>query len=186
MSTEQPRVLAVIPARGGSKGIPRKNIIPIHGKPLLAYSIEPALKAATLTRVIVSTEDEEIAQVAREWGADVPFMRPSELATDRAKSLPVVQHAIRTLEVEEGQPYDAVVMLQPTTPLRTSEDIDRGVRMLFETGADSVVTVVEVGGHHPFRMKRLLDDGRLINYLDQGFEDMRPPAGFAPCIFKKW
>ncbi len=178
------RVLAVIPARGGSKGVPRKNIIPLCGKPLLAYTIGPALEAQCLTNVMVSTEDEEIAAVARGLGAEVPFMRPAALATDQAKSLPVVQHAVRTMEARAGQPYDVIVLLQPTTPLRTAADIDAGVEKLLKTGGDSVVSVAEVGGHHPFRMKRVLADGRLINYIDQGFEDMRPRQVLPPVYLR--
>lgn len=168
------RILGIVPARGGSKGIPRKNLVPLCGRPLIAYTIEAALGAEMLTRLIVSTEDEEIAGVAMSLGADVPFRRPPELASDDARSLPVVQHAVRQVEDEEGSRYDVIVMLQPTTPLRTSQDIDEGIRLLLDSGADSVVSVVDVGAHHPFRMKRIDDDGRLINFVDQGFEDMRP------------
>lgn len=168
------RILGIVPARGGSKGIPRKNLVSLCGRPLIAYTIEAALGAQMLTRLIVSTEDEEIAGVAMSLGADVPFRRPPELASDDARSLPVVQHAVRQVEDEEGSRYDVIVMLQPTTPLRTSQDIDEGIRLLLDSGADSVVSVVDVGAHHPFRMKRIDDDGRLINFVDQGFEDMRP------------
>jgi CMP-N-acetylneuraminic acid synthetase len=140
----------------------------------VAYTIEAGLSARLLADVVVSTEDEEIATVCRERGAQVPFLRPAELATDRAPSLPVVQHAVREMEGRAGRPYDVVVMLQPTTPLRQAADIDAGIELLIRTGADSVVSVVDVGGVHPFRMKRVVDDNRLINYIDQGFEDMRP------------
>lgn len=180
----QPRVLGIVPARGGSKGVPRKNIIDVAGKPLIAYTIEAGLASETITRVIVSTEDAEIAEVARAHGADVPFMRPAELATDQAKSLPVVQHAVEAAETEDGQRYDVIVLLQPTTPLRTAGDIDACVGMLLDTGADSVVSVVDVEGHHPFRMKRVLDDGRLINFIDQGFEDMRPRQELPPVYLR--
>jgi len=168
------RAIGVIPARGGSKGIPRKTLAPLRGKPLVAYTIEAGLGARLLTDVVVSTEDEEIAAICRERGAQVPFMRPAELATDRAPSLPVVQHAVREMEERTGQPYDVVVMLQPTTPLRRAADIDGGIELLIRTGADSVISVVDVGGVHPFRMKRIVGENRLINYIDQGFEDMRP------------
>ena len=181
---DQTRVLGVVPARGGSKGIPRKNIVPLAGKPLLAYTIEAALQAERLTRVVVSTDDEEIAAVAQQWGADVPFRRPDELASDTALSLPVVQHALVEVEWQEGRRYDVVVMLQPTTPLRTADDIDAGIALLVEDGADSVVSVVDVEGYHPFRMKRVLDDGRLINYIDQGFEDMRPRQLLPPVYIR--
>lgn len=175
MSTQSSiRVLGVIPARGGSKGVPRKNIAPILDKPLIAYTVEAGLSSKKITKLIVSTDDEEIAEVARQFGAETPFMRPPELATDTALSLPVVLHALQEVEQSEGQPYDIIVLLQPTTPLRTAEDIDAGIKLLLDSKADSVVSVVDVGAAHPFRMKRVLDDGRLINYIDQGFEDMRP------------
>lgn len=168
------RVLAVIPARGGSKGIPRKNLADLCGKPLIAYSIQAGLGARSITRLIVSTDDAEIAEVAKSFGADVPFMRPADLASDTAHSLPVVQHAVTAVESEEGNRYDVIVLLQPTTPLRTANDIDDGVGLLASSGADSVVSVVDVGANHPFRMKRIEADGRLVNFVDQGFEDMRP------------
>jgi D-3-phosphoglycerate dehydrogenase / 2-oxoglutarate reductase len=168
------RTIGVIPARGGSKGIPRKNLVALLGKPILAYTIEAAKSSKLLTDLVVSTDDEEIAAVAAHWGAHVPFMRPAELATDAALSLPVVQHAVLEMEKLKDHTYDVAVMLQPTTPLRSTEDIDAGIQLLLDTGADSVISVVEVSGHHPFRMKRLVRDNVLINYIDQGFEDMRP------------
>lgn len=168
------RILGVIPARGGSKGIPKKNLVPILGKPLIAYTIEAALQSRHLSRVIVSTDDKEIARISRDCGAEVPFMRPAELATDSALSLPVIQHATREMERLEGKAYDIVVMLQPTTPLRLGSDIDAGIELLLTTGADSVISVVKMDAYHPLRMKRVLEDGRLINYIEQGFEDMRP------------
>ncbi len=168
------RVLAVIPARGGSKGIPRKNLADLCGKPLIEYSIRAGLDAASITRLLVSTDDHEIADVARALGADVPFMRPAHLATDTAHSLPVVQHAVAAAEEEEGSRYDVIVLLQPTTPLRTAKDIDDGIGLLGSSGADSVVSVVDVGANHPYRMKQIEADGRLVNFVDQGFEDMRP------------
>ncbi|HEX9660078.1 MAG TPA: acylneuraminate cytidylyltransferase family protein, partial [Rhodothermales bacterium] len=166
--TSSTRVLAVIPARGGSKGVPRKNLVQLCGRPLIAYTIGAGLSATSVSRLVVSTEDEEIASVARSLGADVPFIRPATLATDTAQSLPVVQHAIQAVEEVEGTPYDVIVMLQPTTPLRTAGDIDSAVALLLESGADSVVSVVDVGGHHPYRMKRIDDDGRLVNFVEQG------------------
>lgn len=177
-------VLGIIPARGGSKGIPGKNLAPVDGSPLIAYTIEAARQAKLLTRCVVSTDDENIASVARGLGADVPFLRPAALATDDALTFPVLLHALEHVEREDGRAYQIVVLLQPTTPLRTAEDIDEGVRMLTDRGADSVVSVVDVGGHHPFRMKRLLDDGRLVNYIDQGFEDMRPRQQLPPVYIR--
>lgn len=168
------RVLGLIPARGGSKGIPRKNLVDVGGMPLIAHSIIPALRAKRLSRLIVSTDDKEIAAVAREYGAEVPFMRPAELASDDAKTLPVVQHALLAMEKEEGRVYDAVALLQPTTPLRTTEDIDDGIELLLATGSGSVVSVVDVGPHHPYRMVSITEEGKLKRFVDQGFDDMRP------------
>ncbi|MBA9076975.1 cytidylyltransferase domain-containing protein [Rufibacter quisquiliarum] len=155
------KVLGIVPARGGSKGVPGKNIKLLGEKPLIAYTLEAAA-ASQLTRTIVSTDDEHIAQVAKEWGGDVPFIRPSDLATDLANSIGVVQHALRTMEELEGGQYDAVMLLQPTTPFRRTEDIDKALSILAETQADSVISVVDVEGHHPARMK-FIKDGKLID-----------------------
>lgn len=182
--TPPTRILGVIPARGGSKGIPRKNLIPLCGRPLIAYTIKAGLSSRLITRLIVSTEDNEIADVAKSLGADVPFMRPSRLSTDSARSLPVIQHAVAAAEEEEGFAYDVIVMLQPTTPLRTAEDIDRGISLINESDADSVVSVVDVGAYHPYRMKRIDEAGRLVNFVDQGFEDMRPRQELPPVYIR--
>jgi CMP-N,N'-diacetyllegionaminic acid synthase len=154
-------VLCVVPARGGSKGVPRKNIRALGGKPLIAHTIEAALGARRPTRLIVSTDDEEIATVARKFGAEVPFIRPPELASDSARAIPVLQHAVGALR-ETGNSYEAVMMLQPTTPFRDSDDIDGAIALLQSTGADSVISVVDVEGHHPARMK-FLDGDRLVD-----------------------
>jgi CMP-N-acetylneuraminic acid synthetase len=155
------RVLGLIPARGGSKGVPRKNVRPLCGKPLLAYTAESALAARTLARVVLSTEDEEIACIGRELGLDVPFMRPLELARDDTPMLPVVQHAVRTLE-ESGDRCDAICLLQPTNPLRRAEDIDACIAELERTGADAVVTVLPVPAeHNPHWVYFVSGDGML-------------------------
>lgn len=137
------RVLGVIPARGGSKGVPRKNIRMLNGRPLLSYTVEAALAATSLARVILSTDDHAIADLGRRLGVEVPFMRPASLATDVTPTLPVVQHALAYLE-ERGDRFDAVCILQPTTPLRRSRDIDCCVERLRTSGADAVVTIVPV------------------------------------------
>lgn len=155
------RVLGIITARGGSKGIPRKNIVPLAGKPLLAWTAEAAL-ASLLTRIVLSSDDEEIAQVAREHGVDVPFMRPAELAQDDTPTIPVLQDVIRRL-AEAGETYDAVFVLQPTNPLRRVTDIDGAIELLERTGADSVISFVDVGEKHPARMKHLDAEGRIVN-----------------------
>ncbi|MBI2890110.1 MAG: acylneuraminate cytidylyltransferase family protein [Nitrospirae bacterium] len=178
------RILGVIPARGGSKGIPRKNLVPLAGKPLMAYTIEAAKGSRLLADIVVSTEDEEIAKISRDLGVPVPFLRPTELATDAARSLPVVQHAVREMERRAGAPYEIIVMLQPTSPLRTAADIDAGIQLLMDSGADSVVSVVDVGGYHPYRMKKIVDENRLVNFVDQGIEDMRPRQELPPVYIR--
>jgi len=137
-------VLGIIPARGGSKGVARKNIRLLGGKPLLAYTAETALRAKRLTRVILSTEDEEIARIGEQYGLEVPFLRPLELAQDATPTLPVIRHAIRFLETAGNNNFDAICLLQPTNPLRRSEDVDNCIELLEQTEADSVVSVLEV------------------------------------------
>ena len=137
-------ILGLIPARGGSKGIPRKNLAPLFGKPLIAWTAAAALASRRLDRVVVSTDDDEIAAVARQCGLDVPFMRPESMARDRSGALEVIAHALR--ETGRGAPskIDAVVYLQPTSPLRTAAHIDRAVEMFVEKAADTVVSVCRV------------------------------------------
>jgi CMP-N,N'-diacetyllegionaminic acid synthase len=139
---EQPEILALIPARGGSKGVPRKNILPLAGKPLLAYSIEQARAARHIGRVIVSTDDEEIAGVAREHGAEVPFTRPGEFAQDLSPDIDVFRHALTWLRDHEAYMPELVVHLRPTGPVRRVELIDKAIeRMLAHPEADSLRSV---------------------------------------------
>jgi CMP-N,N'-diacetyllegionaminic acid synthase len=137
------RVLGLIPARGGSKGVRRKNVRPLCGKPLLQWTVETSLASRALGRVVLSTEDAEIAEVGRRCGVDVPFIRPRELAVDDAPTLAVVQHAVLALE-KQGDRFDAVCLLQPTSPFRRSADIDASIELLEESHADSVVSVQRV------------------------------------------
>lgn len=137
------KVLALIPARGGSKGIKDKNIYPIAGKPLIAYSITEAKQSGYIDRVLVSTDSLKIAQISRAWGAEVPFMRPDELAQDYSKSIDVVLHALKWLK-DHGENYDILVLLQPTQPLRRTEDIDRALELFVRSGEKGVVSVSEV------------------------------------------
>lgn len=136
-------VLGLIPARRGSKGVPLKNIKPLCGKPLLEYTAQSALASRLLSRVMLSTEDEEIAEVGRRCGLEVPFLRPSELAGDDTPMLPVVQHAVRWVE-DQGESFDAICLLQPTNPLRRAEDIDACIELFKRSDADTVVTVLPV------------------------------------------
>jgi len=152
-------ILGLIPARGGSKSIFKKNIAMLLGKPLIAYTIECARKAGSIDMVVVSTDSPEIADISRKCGGEVPFMRPDALAGDAAPALPVIIHALDNLQ----KSFDAVMLLQPTSPLRLPEDIDAAIKMLeSDAGADSVISVVKVDDHHPARMKQIVD-GVLID-----------------------
>lgn len=181
------KVLAVIPARGGSKGIPRKNIKMLAGKPLIAYIIEAALKAKTQDKVIVSTEDEELAAIAREYDAEVPFLRPKELARDEVSLIPVVKHAMEYLD-NQGWRAEIVVSLQPTSPLTEPHDIDNAVNKMLETNCDSVVSVERIEKHHPFRAMKLKGDRLfpLTEYTSEKYlqKQDRPSAyGFNGAIY---
>jgi len=159
-----PFILAVITARGGSKGIPGKNLVPVGGKPLIAWSIEVALRAPSVSRVIVSTDDEEIAQEARKWGAEVPFMRPRELAGDYSPHIPVVIHATKWMESHTGIRSDYIMLLQPTSPLRSSKDIENAIRIIMEKQGDSVISVCETSAH-PYLSKKLTGDGKIKDFI---------------------
>lgn len=141
------KVLGLIPARGGSKGIRRKNVKKLAGKALITYTIEAALQSDALAKVIVSTEDEEIASISRLAGAEIPFMRPAELAADRAPTIETVLHALRFFE-NTGETFDAICLLQPTAPFRTAADIDEAVRLFSLQQADSLISVRPVP--HPY------------------------------------
>jgi CMP-N-acetylneuraminic acid synthetase len=155
-------VLGIVPARGGSKGIPRKNLARLGGRPLLAYTACAVRGATRLARAVLSTDDEEIAQVGREYGLEVPFMRPPELAGDRVQTIDVIQDVVRRLE-SAGATFDAVMTLQPTTPLRRADDIDGAIALLERSGCDSVISFVDVGERHPARMKVVTDEGRVCD-----------------------
>lgn len=157
-------IVALITARGGSKRLPRKNVLPLAGKPMIAWTIEAARQSAALGRVIVSTEDEEIARVSREHGAEVPFVRPAELGLDDSDHVAVVEHALDWLAEHEGVEPDHVMLLQPTSPLRTAEDIDACVSIARESGAPAVVSVTAVSPH----AMRLGDGGTLECFGEVG------------------
>lgn len=154
-------VLALIPARGGSKGIPRKNVLEIAGKPLIAWSIRHALESARITRVVVSTDDEEIAAVARAWGAEVPFLRPAEYAGDLAPDIDVFRHALRSLAETEDYRPEAVVHLRPTGPVRRVADVDAAVDLLLGAPDADAVRSVSLVHQSPYKMWRLEDDGSM-------------------------
>ena len=151
------KTLGIIPARGGSKEIPKKNIKKLGGKPLLAYTIEAALESKKLSRAILSTDDEEISRIGKKCGIEVPFIRPKPLSGDSANAIDVIKHAIVELETDTLN-YDYIVMLQPTSPFRTYNDIDGALELLISQNADSVISVVNVGSFHPARMKYIKND----------------------------
>lgn len=158
------KILGLVNARGGSKGVPGKNIKLLGGRPLIAWSIAAGLGSRHLSKVVVSTDSEAIAEAARAAGAEVPFMRPAELATDTARQIDAIIHAVGFVEARDGR-YDYVCLLQPTCPLRSSADVDGALDLLLSTGADSVVTVTDVGGRHPMTLYRKGKDGVLSPYL---------------------
>lgn len=157
----KPRVLGLIPARGGSKGVPGKNIIEVAGLPLIAWTILAAQSSKYIDRLIVSSDDSDIIKVARNYRCEAPFQRPAELASDEASSADVVLHALHTLEDK----YDLLVLLQPTSPLRTTADIDNSVQLLLETGAPSVMSICQAD-KSPFWMYSRNNDGVLKPFIE--------------------
>jgi CMP-N,N'-diacetyllegionaminic acid synthase len=177
------RVLGLIPARGGSKGIPGKNVRLLGGRPLLAYTAEAARAARRLSRVVLSTDDEGIAEVGRSCGLEVPFLRPAGLARDETPTLPVVQHAVAELE-RAGDRFDAVCLLQPTSPLRRPEDVDGCIELLETAGLDAVVSVLPVPPeHNPHWV--YFQDGEGLLRLATGEEEPIPRRQELPPAFHR-
>jgi CMP-N-acetylneuraminic acid synthetase len=174
MGSKTPRVLAIVPARGGSKGIPRKNLQLLGGKPLVAHAVGAATGAEAVSRVICSTDDPTIAEAAQRAGAEVPFLRPAELAGDDTEDLPVFEHALRWLDEHEGWQPDLIVNLRPTSPLRRPDHIDGAIQLLLETGADSVKSVC-LARQHPHKMWLRHTDGMLQPFLKTPFRLSRGP-----------
>ena len=168
---KQTEVLALIPARGGSKSIPRKNVLPLAGYPLISYSIAAALKAELVTRVIVSTDDEEIAALSRIYGAETPFLRPAEYAADNTTDLPVFEHALKWLAANEGYEPQIVVQLRPTSPFRKVWHIDQAVSMLIERPeADAVRHLIEPF-QNPFKMWTVDPEGFMQPLMQTDYEE---------------
>ena len=165
--------LAIIPARGGSKGLPGKNKKMMHGKPLIAWSIEVALKSEYLDEVVVSTDSHEIAEIAKKYGAHVPFIRPEALSSDHASSIDVIIHCIEFLKASCGKTYDYVVLLEPTSPLRTVEDIDRAIEKLSLVGAQSVVGVCRAEAQNPAFLMTVGESGRIKGYAGNEIKSVR-------------
>lgn len=175
-------IIAVIPARGGSKGIPRKNLALINQRPLIFYAIDAALQAHSIDRTWVSTDDTEIAEVSRISGAEVPFMRPANLADDAAPMLGVLRHALKWHEDNVG-PLEAVVLLQPTSPLRQAQHIDEAVALFRSSGASSVVSVMEVPHQFNPSSVMLLREGVLRPFVEDGRLITRRQD--KPCVFAR-
>lgn len=160
------KILGLIPARGGSKSIPRKNLYPLCGRMLIEYTFNAAKKSRYLSRIVLTTDDQEIASLGKKSGIEVPFIRPARLASDDSPTLAAAQHAVAYLENSEGYHPDIVVLLQPTSPLRKSSHIDEAVELLISTGADSVVSVEEVPHrYNPCSVMRI-KEGRLVTFLE--------------------
>lgn len=175
------RVLGLIVARGGSKGIPKKNLHSICGVPLIQYTIETSKHSKNLTKVILSTDDKEIANKAKELGCDVPFLRPENLSNDDSTIIPVMQHAIGFME-KKNQTFDAVMLLQPTNPLRTVHDIDGAIGLLADGECDSVISLVKVEDHHPARMK-LIDSNGYVSEPPYAAKKFDQPRQAFPDIY---
>ena len=159
----EPDVVGLITARGGSISIPRKNVAPLAGKPLIAWTVEAARSAKALRRIIVSTDDAECSAVAQAWGAEAPFLRPAALARDDSPHIDAVVHAIEWL-ADTGERPEFVMVLQPTSPLRVSEDIDAAVQLAVARDASAVVSVAEAATH-PFLTVRVTEEGQLADFV---------------------
>ena len=183
-------VLGIVPARGGSKGVPGKNVRPLAGRTLLEYTARAARESGVLDRVILSTDSPEIADTGRRAGLDVPFMRPATLASDDTPMLPVIQHALESL-ARDGWSPDMIVLLQPTSPLRRPDHIRAAVTTLRDTKADSVVTVVEIPRHLSPDYVMRIDGGRLQPFLPEGArvtrrQDARPAYCRDGTVYAFW
>ncbi len=183
-------VLGIVPARGGSKGVPGKNVRPLAGRTLIEYTARAARESGVLDRVILSTDSPEIADTGRRAGLDVPFMRPAALAADDTPMLPVIQHALESL-VRDGWSPEMIVLLQPTSPLRRPDHIRDAVTTLRETKADSVVTVVEIPRHLSPDYVMRIEGGRLQPFLPEGArvsrrQDARPAYSRDGTVYAFW
>ena len=180
------KILALIPARGGSKGIPRKNIRPFAGYPLIAYSIAAALQAKQVDRVVVSTDDEEIAEIARQFGAETPFLRPGELAADATVDLPVFQHALNRLEELEGYRPEIVLHLHPTSPVRPPDCLDKAIQLLTNHPEADCIRSVVTPGQNPYKMWHIDEQsGRLVPLLSVAgiVEPYNTPRQLLPPVY---
>lgn len=177
--------LGIIPARAGSKGIPGKNMRSLAGRPLVMYTFDAAKESCRLTRTILSSDSEEIVQLGRAAGIDVPFLRPAELARDDTRTLVVLRHALEYLAENEGYRPDIVVNLQPTAPLRRGEHIDQCIDLLCESGADSVVSVAPVPRHYNPHWQFIVEDGELRIFTKETWAELVPRRQDLPTTYTR-
>ena len=177
-------VISLIPARGGSKTIPKKNILPLAGKPLIAHSIEYSLNCPLVDRTIVSTDDPEIAKVARQFGAEVPFIRPDEIAQDDTLDYPVIRHALEWLQTNENFRPDVVVQLRPTTPIRPHDMIERAIKIINKDEKADCVRSLRKTAYTPYKMWKIIEDGCLTPFIQLGDkESYNLPRQQLPEVF---
>lgn len=165
-------ILGITLARGGSKGIKKKNIRLINGLPLIAYTIKEAINCKYISKYIVSTDSKQIKKISEKFGAEVPFLRPKSLATDKSSSVDALKHAVMFLEKKENLKYDYVVELMCTNPLKTKHDIEQIILKLIRTKADSVIAVHKVEDHHPRRLKKIIND-KIVDFMKEKAESRR-------------
>jgi len=168
--------LAIIPARGGSKSIKNKNLYKIQNKPLIYYTIKSAIKSKYLNNIVLSTDSTKIANYVKKFPKiKIPFLRPKKLAGDKILTLPVLKYTLLRYEKILKKKFDFVMLLQPTSPLRSSKDIDNSIKLLSNKKTDSLISVTSVGANHPLRMKKILKNNRLVNYVSQkSIDNMNP------------
>ena len=177
------KILSIIPARGGSKGIPKKNIYPLCGKPLMVYTIEAAKGSKYISRTILSSDSHDIIDIAYKYGVEVPFIRPKELAEENTPTLPVIQHAVEWLKENEDYIPDYIILLQPTSPLRTSRHIDEALEKLIYSDADSIVSVVKVPHqYNPYSIMEM-KDGFLKPFLE--YDELKNIRQLKPTFYAR-
>lgn len=179
-------MLAIIPARGGSRGIPKKNVKLLAGRPLIAWTIDAAKNSKLITRIIVSTDDEEIAKLARDLGVEVPFLRPAEISHDLATDVEFLTHALNWLKEKEGYDPEIVLRLPPTSPLRTTTHIDEGIQKLLNTPEADAARPIMEAPKHPYKMWKIDKDGKFLEpFLPKEFTGFDEPYNLPRQLFPK-
>ncbi|GAQ14821.1 N-Acetylneuraminate cytidylyltransferase [Myroides odoratimimus] len=176
-------MIAIIPARGGSKRLPGKNIKLLNGKPLIVYTIEAALKCKDITKVIVTTDDKEIAEVSERYGAIVPGLRPSELSNDTASSNDVIKYIVKLIEIENDITIDSCVLLQPTSPFRNENHIEEAISLYKNKGADSVISFTKE--HHPLSWNKFINSEGIVEDIGLASKETFYPNGAIYVLSKK-